>query len=633
MRSAGCRDTLAQRLARLAGAVVVGAWILLVYASPAAAVQLTRSPYNAPVISDSKHGTLIQTLTRPAGLLYRATLDPDRTYRVRIRGQATAAGIVMRVARNGTLDYKRAPTGLYAFRVTGVEELELLLFGHYETDDESYLVREMTVTACDDCPGDTQLRQQILDERPALAAALDADDSYTAAVEVMRWAAPRIPVPGGEPLPQLATGGLSAAEMYYDNFDSGQVGVRCSGAADFLVKLLALFDIPATELDFGDPAVLTHATVIVPVVRGGVEEYFQLDPTYNARVLMRDSSVPVPLLEALELWRSGNSELLRVDDLSLGPRRIVYDPDRAGVPASLRCEDVSIASGWSGCGLQHLDHDSGSLFGAAGYGRGQDAMFGLLAFGQLFSSEYFRTPPNLLAMLTRLKIALQTGDGDQHVADLALVPRPAGEGPSLTGTPDVGAALRVVPGDWALTPGRWDRVRTPAGTSDLAVQWHRCADACRPIGGAQGMEYRAHEADRGARLLARVRAHNRWGSSRSLDTPLTAAVADAVRDERPAPPVPATTVGAVPARRHAVRVRIAGRARVGRLLRCSVEGAPRSHRMTWSRNRRWVARGRSHVVRRRDVGTRLTCRVVMGKRSLGSAHLRVPARLRTAGRR
>lgn len=625
--AAMCLPSRHDRLQKLlAGVVLITSILLLLCAQRAEAVELTRSPYNAAVVTETASGTHIEVPDRPAGVFYRATLDPDRTYLVRIRGQATARSVVMRVGRDGELGYGRAPTGLYAFRVTGVEELELLLFRHYATDDESYLVREITVTQCDACPGDAQLRQQILDDRPALVDALAAGDTYAAAVEVMRWAAPRTPVIGGSPAPLLPTPGLSAAEMYYDNFASGLTGVLCSGASDFLVKLLALFDIEATEFDFGDPAVFTHATVIVAAQHDGAKEWYMLDPTYSARMVLKGSGLPVPLLETLELWRSGNSALMDVDDASISSRRIVYDPDANGVPADLRCADASSSSGWSGCGLEHLQHDYGDVFQAAGYGLGQDAMWGLLAFGELFSSEYFGTPPELLADLARFITAVRTSDPDTHVADLPFVPRLAGEPPSLVGTPQVGATLHAGAGAWTVSPGRWDGVRVPAERHDLAVRWHRCTSSCVPIDGAHEFAYTVQDADRGTRLLARVTAQNRWGRSDPLDTPLAAVVPDVAQllgGARPALPAPASR-STPPAGRRRQEVRIAGRAQVGRRLRCLLGGSNvrRRYTVTWTGNGRRLTRGRTYLVRRRDVGTRLTCKVMIGRRSVGTARAR-----------
>ena len=303
---------------------VVPAALGLMHAAPAsAAVSFERSLYNSPVVTDDATGTIIRVENRPAGVFYRASLDPARTYRVRLRGQVSTNGMVLRISRDEHQEWTRTPNGLLAFRASGVSELELLVFGHYETDDAEYRLFELTADTCDDCPNEDDLRAQILSERPAVAAALARGDSLGAATEVMRWAAPRIPVAGGAPLASLLTTARSAVELYYDNFPTNQIGVLCAGASDSLVKLLALFELDAFEMDFGDTALYTHAVVIVRAPRDDATRWYVLDPTFNATFALRGSGAPLPLLEALELWQAGQDERITVVTESLATRQVV----------------------------------------------------------------------------------------------------------------------------------------------------------------------------------------------------------------------------------------------------------------------------------------------------------------------
>jgi hypothetical protein len=115
------------------------------------------------------------------------------------------------------------------------------------------------------------------------------------------------------------------------------------------------------------------------------------------------------------------------------------------------------------------------------------------------------------------------------------------EPPAITGTAEVGRALRA-------TPGRWNEV----GPIDFGYRWMRCgADGrtCAPIAAATAATYEVQAFDVGFRLRVRVTAISDSGTSAS-ESALTALV--------PAPPV----ASPVPARpmpmRPFPRVRIRG---------------------------------------------------------------------------
>lgn len=607
-------------------------WGLAVAAPPAAAavVEWERTPYNQVETSEAAGTITMTAVQRPAGLSFTAELDPTKTYRLRVRGRTDAAGIVMRLRADDRLTYLRAPNGLYSARYTGTSELEVLLFRHYPEDDERYRILEVSAEECtDQCARDVDLRAEILRERPALQPALDRGDRLAAATEVSRWVAGRMPVPGGAPPLLARTDGLSAAELWYDTLQTGEVGVFCGGISAVTLKILDLFDITgAFELDFGDPDLYTHATVVLNAGSAASPEWHLLDPTFGAVLRAPNSGAPLPLPEALEAWRAGRMDLVEVDTIDLEGRRIASDPDGDGAMADLRC-DGDVASGWSGCSLGHLAHDFDDVFAAAGLGRGYGAILGLFARGDLFSTAFFGTPSSFVAMHDRLRSALADNRPDVHVADLPLGPRLQTQ-PAVAGMATVGGSLVLDDGRWVKHPGRHGGADPEAAGADGTITWLRCASVCTAIPGHDGATYRVTAEDVGHRLTARVTVSNRWGS-RASEAELTPVVAGA--EPRPSdhtgtvPAAPAPAGGPPP--RVRARATVRGRPSVGRLLRCDTLGVPARARFRWLRDGRRVhgVSGRRYRVRARDRGRRLRCEA-----RHGSAVVRSPA-VRVAWRR
>jgi hypothetical protein len=591
--------------------------------SASADVQLQRLPYNAVEVSDAAAITTMRVTARPGGLQYTAALDPTKTYRLRIRGRTTDNGVVMRIRTDDQVRFRRAPNGLYGARVAGAAELEILLFRHYETDDERYRIMEVSVEECaGQCKTDADLRNEILSDRRGLARALASDDRLAAATEIMRWVAVRVPVAGGTPPLITQTDGLSAAELWYDQLATHEVGVFCAGASALLVKLLHLFGIASFELDFGDPAVYTHATVVVDSGRPGAPEWHLLDPTFNVVLLAAASNAPLPLPEALEAWRAGRTDLIRVSEQSLIGRPIVYDPDADGIPEPLSC-DADVTSGWSGCGLGHLAHDFDARFEAAGHGRGYAAILSLLARGSLFSTAYFGTPQEFVEMHARLRASLTQHDATTHVADLPLPPRNSAP-PQIAGSAQLGRTVALGTGDWQLSPGDWDTGATVTPEPTAAVQWLSCVDACAIIAGAHGVSYTPSAREIGARLAARVTVTNRWGSTAAETTmsPRVVTVPSSVR-RTPKP-------GASPARADVHTPRrawIVGVRRVGSQLRCVTSGSPVAASVTWWRDDRRILRATGSRYRSRilDRGRFVDCRARLGDVVLRSHAVRVGA--------
>lgn len=639
--------------------VLVMGGLLAPGVAAAADVPFERAAYNTVATSQQGNVTTMRVTERPAGLSYTATLDPAKTYRIRVVGRTSQRGVVMRIRTDDRLRYLRAPNGLYSARVHGARALEILLFRHYSTDDEEYRIFELSAAACvDQCPSDNDLREEILDDRPALAAALAAGDRVGAATEIMHWAAVRTPVAAGAPMLQTQTDGLTAAELWYDQLSTHEIGVLCAGASAFLIKLLDLFGISAFELDFGDPDVYTHAAVVVDAGEESTPEWHLLDPTFDTTLRAAGSRAPLPLAAALEAWRAGRSDLIEVESGSLIGRPVVYDPESDGSPWDLLCDDV-VTSGWSGCGLRQLANDFDAVFEAAGHGRGYDAMLSLFARGTLFSTEHFATPPAFGRMHAILGDALRAGDSAVHIADLPLAPRNLTR-PSLMAepaTPAAGLQLTARDDVWQPHPGGWDvDPAAVSGPSSALVEWLRCTATCTAVPGAGGRNYAVSAPDLGARIVARVTVANRWGATTVQSSPSEPVVLGDLPPKRAAvapssvtaatwQAPPSTDTASRDARRSsadrstravearptapiaAPRARIEGTRRAGRVLRCATTAVPARAAISWWRESgRRAGSGRHYRVRAGDRGHHLRCRATSGATVTRSTAVRIRSR-------
>jgi hypothetical protein len=508
-------------------AVLVGALCWTASAS-AGSVSLANAPYGTPQIANTSVGTTIGVNPGPAGLYYRATLDPSRTYRLTVMGAPTSTGnFVLRLQEDGHLTYLAAPKGPSVYRISGVTNFEVLL---YRDSPGTYLVRSMTLEDCAGlCKTDDDLKAEILANAPGLSSALESHDSYLASQILLKWAAPKVVWASGDPAP-FNTAGLSASEIYYDYFQPGYGGVYCGGAADFFHKILNLFGVSNFELDFGTVTdELTHATVIVPVTASdGTADYRIVDPTFDFTLQLINSGQPASLPVALELWRSGLTNRVVFDTGSLADRAVLYDTHDDGQYVEQTCGQLPVTAG---CSLT----DSMTLWAPYlirdGFQTGNAAYLQLLGTTSLFTPDAFGVPSELQTTLATFKTAVANSDDSVHIADPPLPPVAEAVPTLSSDKPVVGDRLLSSTVSWnAIDP-----------VTSVSYQWMSCAESagnCSAIPDATSDTYLAQPSDAGHELYMAVTAQNIDGASAPENSALTGTVAT------PPAPAPQTTLSA-----------------------------------------------------------------------------------------
>jgi hypothetical protein len=464
----------------------------------------TPEPYGHPVVSADGNGTTISVPDRPGGMYYRVALDPARTYRIRLHGEWSGGPFVLRLRTDDRAPvYAQVPNGAETYRVSGAERFELLLFRHYESDGETYLLRNLAIEDCTQtCLTDEDLKREIVADLPHLQDALNQGDNYRAALMLLDWASPRITGSSGGPGP-IAADFRSAAELYYDFFRPGTGGVFCGGAAEFLKKLLDLFSVPAFQLNFGEVSWFTHAAVAVPVYTDGEVAYRLLDPTFRLHYTLRSNGEPLSIEQMLELWRAGRTDLIDAHAGGLGSRQIIVGSDRsAGTFEVVRCSSGSDLS--TLCGLSSFSRISAPLFESHGYTADVDGVLRLLGTTGLLGLDYTTVPETFRDRLATFKDAVEAGDTSVRIAELPLPPATR-DAPNIHGSAQVGEKVWLDNGEWENSP--------PVA---YTRQWQRCDPEsawCEDIPAATGPSYVVDAADLGYRLRARVTASNEYGSS------------------------------------------------------------------------------------------------------------------------
>jgi transglutaminase-like putative cysteine protease len=224
---------------------------------------------------------------------------------------------------------------------------------------------------------DARMRAELLHDAPGLAADLRAGRRYDAARTILRWVAPRIVWYGGSTRGTLDTTPLSASSIW-QKFRTVRAGVYCGGAADFYIKTLKLFGIPARYLGFGRRDIYTHATALVRVRQGWV----LLDPTFDLELRTRQTGQPIDFAKAVRLGESGQVSDVVAHAIPVDGRPILSP--RGSVSHCQPRSRVPACSWWALKYESRMDR----------FGHGVAGLLSLFSDGQLLSSA----PPEVAAV-------------------------------------------------------------------------------------------------------------------------------------------------------------------------------------------------------------------------------------------
>ncbi len=367
-------------------------------------VPIATAPYGSPEITSDSTGTTINAKAPvPAtgsGRYYRpvSPLDPDKVYKVTVNGTPTEGNFVLRLGRDGKLDYRAAPDGEETWWVSGTTKFELLLFSPVPA---KYLMRGVRIDECPACKSDADLKQQIIAETPGLESALKGTNTHAKAAIIMRWLAPRITWGSGTTTTMVEPRGRGAAELYYDYFEPLRRGVYCAGATDFYTKVLKIFGIPSFPFHFGTtgktPKDLTHATVLIPFANdSGGTDYRLLDPTFNLDVSVKATNKPASVEEMFEYWRAGRIGEVSFNTRSLDERRILLPT------GPISCRDAR-SRGYDCTLSDWLNRTWNSWFAANGYDTGAAGLIQVMGTEQVFNPASYGNPQDFLQMHAAFK--------------------------------------------------------------------------------------------------------------------------------------------------------------------------------------------------------------------------------------
>jgi hypothetical protein len=164
------------------------------------------------------------------------------------------------------------------------------------------------------------LRRQILQQIPGLASAL-ASSPLTAANLLLNWTANAADFAID---PQfLLQSPTSAADAYYNYFQTDAAGESCGGYAWFYSAILKLFNIDSLDVAVGvNGTDLTHVFVVIPEKQNGSWKFYVFDPTFNL-TFSTPTSTFADYFQLMDYENTGRSNQITVNQGSLAQRHFL----------------------------------------------------------------------------------------------------------------------------------------------------------------------------------------------------------------------------------------------------------------------------------------------------------------------
>lgn len=281
--------------------------------------------YNLPVIAADTDGELIDIQQAPAGIQYDFLIEPRKKYLLTIRGNVISGKPIIKVKQDAQSRWLNIDKNSLQTKLDATQQLEVLI---YADTKAQYKLQQISLEECPSCKTDKDLKAEILRDNPLLTKQLKID-RLAAANTILKWSANHtvVPIIIKDSSRVQDVGGLSASEIYYDVFKSGQKGVYCGGAAVFLTKLYHLLGITAFTIDTGVAGtLLTHVTTVVVDNNGDTKSYYIFDPTFNLTFINEDTGKFANLFEILHALKNGQfQKRIKVVHGNLDTRAYIAD--------------------------------------------------------------------------------------------------------------------------------------------------------------------------------------------------------------------------------------------------------------------------------------------------------------------
>jgi len=265
-----------------------------------------RTPWQNVRLAEAAEGTRLSIGEAPAGLFLRRQLDPEKRYRLSVRGSGRPITMRLKID-GGPHEYLPAPMPQIKRTIAGASSIELLF---YSDTPAEYLLSHAEIEECSDCRTQQDLIRRIEAEIPGL----DRLAGMAKAVALLKWAAN---VSNYTPSAKLIPSdfeGWSPERMTYEFFDGAKGGVSCGGHSVFLLKILHLFGIEAFTVNYGVPGTyVTHVTVMISTDK----QYYVLDPSFG--VLFKRRGRDLDVEQALALIKA--NETAEIGTISVGIER------------------------------------------------------------------------------------------------------------------------------------------------------------------------------------------------------------------------------------------------------------------------------------------------------------------------
>jgi hypothetical protein len=238
---------------------------------------------------DLSEGKLRVSGNANQGIFLNKQIDPKKKYILSVAGEDILGKASTRLTIGGDRTYAYVGKEGSQWTISGAEHLEVLF---YADAPFTYSVDRISLSDCDACGTNDDLKNKILAEIPELDGLLKSD-RYAAAVRLLDWASNEYVFAMSDNIIKTNSKvqSESAADLYFLEFQPRHWGGYCGAAAVFFEKILRLFDLDAFTVNFGEiQDDLTHVTVVLHISG----DFFILDPSFNLQ-LMDKKGMPVSL--------------------------------------------------------------------------------------------------------------------------------------------------------------------------------------------------------------------------------------------------------------------------------------------------------------------------------------------------